>query len=32
MSVSATPTRYTCRPSTLHLYWSDGTSVYDRVS
>jgi hypothetical protein len=30
MSVSSTPTRYTCSPSTLRLYWSDGTSVYDR--
>jgi hypothetical protein len=32
MSVSTTPTRYTCSPSTLYLYWSDGTSVDDRVS
>jgi protein kinase-like protein len=32
MSVSTTPTRYTCSPSTLRLYWSDGTSVYDRAS
>ena len=30
-SVSTTPTRYTCSPSTLRLYWSDGTSVYDRA-
>ncbi|MCW2891761.1 MAG: hypothetical protein JWO75_1250 [Actinomycetia bacterium] len=32
MSVSTTPTRYTCSPSTLRLYWSDGTSVYDRAT
>jgi hypothetical protein len=32
MPVSTTPTRCTCSPSTLHRYWSDGTSVYDRVS
>ena len=32
MSVSTSPTRYTCSSSTFRLYWSDGTSVYDRVS
>jgi hypothetical protein len=32
MSVSTAPTRYTCSPSTLRLYWSDGTSVYDRAT
>ena len=31
-SVSTTPTRYTCTPTTLRLIWSDGSSVYDRVS
>jgi hypothetical protein len=31
-SVSTTPTRYTCSPSTLRLDWSDGSSVYNRVS
>jgi hypothetical protein len=31
-SVSTTPTRYTCSPSTLRLDWSDGSSVYTRVS
>jgi serine/threonine protein kinase len=30
MSVSTSPTRFTCSPSTLRMYWSDGTSVYDR--
>ena len=32
MSVSSTPTRYTCSSSTMRLYWSDGTSTYDRES
>jgi serine/threonine protein kinase len=32
MSVSTTPTRYTCSSSTARLYWSDGTSTYDRES
>jgi len=32
MSVSTNPTRYTCSSSTLRLYWSDGTSTYDRES
>jgi hypothetical protein len=32
MSVSTTPTRYACSPSTLRMYWSDGTSVYDRAT
>jgi hypothetical protein len=32
MSVATTATRSTCSPSALHLYWSDDTSVYDRVS
>jgi hypothetical protein len=31
MSVSTAPNRYTCSASTLRLYWSDGTSVYDRA-
>ncbi|HEY6493744.1 MAG TPA: hypothetical protein VIZ43_10745, partial [Trebonia sp.] len=30
MSVSTTPTRYTCSASTLRLDWSDGTSLYSR--
>jgi hypothetical protein len=30
MSVSTTPTGYTCSPGTLRLDWSDGTSTYDR--
>jgi hypothetical protein len=32
MSVSTTPTRYTCSSSTLRLYWSDGSSTYRRES
>ena len=32
MSISTTPTRYTCTSSTLRLKWDDGSSVYDRVS
>jgi hypothetical protein len=31
-SVSTSPTRYTCSPSALRLDWSDGSSVYNRVS
>jgi len=29
MSVSTNPNRYTCSSTTLRLYWSDGTSIYD---
>jgi hypothetical protein len=30
MSPSSAPFRYTCSSSTMRLYWSDGTSTYDR--
>jgi hypothetical protein len=32
MSPSSAPFRYNCSSSTMRMYWSDGTSTYDRES